>query len=190
MRPGLLPSALMVLFAGCAGGGAPETYEYLLRSEQSPAQRAALETPRIVIGRVSIAPYLDQLGIVLERAPGQVHAARHHLWAEPLDQGLRHYLRQAMSNEMGVDVSIDATGRRAWDYLLDVHFEEFHGSEDGSVRMGVEYTWSTSAAAGTMHRSIFTATESLQGDGYAAMVEAHEALLARLVQAMAADVPE
>jgi hypothetical protein len=181
---------LMVLVSGCASNGTPETVRYLLRADPVSAQRMAIETPRVGIGRVVVAPYLGQLGIVLETGPGQIRAARQHLWAEPFDQGLRHYLRQALSAEIGVDVSIDTSQRSSWDYLLDVQFEEFHGTEDGDVRMAVEYTWTAMATGPGGRRNMFADLEPLSDDGYEAMVTAHKTLLARLVRAMAEAVPE
>ena len=185
----ILPLMLVTLLNACAGSAPPETVRYLLRAEQPPGQRSAVETPRVGIGRIVVPPYLNQLGIVLETEPGQVRAARHHLWAEPFDQGLTHYLRQALSAEMGVDVSIDPAQRGAWDYRLDVRFEEFHGTEDGNVHMTVEYSWTAASSGNSGQRSMFSGVAPMSGDGYAAMVAAHEALLARLVGAMTASVP-
>jgi uncharacterized lipoprotein YmbA len=169
----------------CAGSPPPEDVRYLLRADQSAGQRTALESMRVGLGRVTVAPYLDQLGIVLETAPGQVRAARHHLWAEPFDQGLRHYLRQAVSAEMGIDLGMDLREARGWRYRLDVRFEEFHGTGDGVVRIAADYSWTDVSTSNIVERGMFSDTQPLSGDGYGAMVAAHEILLTRLANVMA-----
>lgn len=184
--PIAMPLAMLLLLTACAGSGPPETVRYLLRAKSTPAQRLAVDAPRVGIGQVIVAPYLDQLGIVLETAPGEVRAARHHLWAEPFDQGLRHYLRQALSDELNLDVSIDPTQQTTWDYRLDVRVDELHGgTETGDVRIVVEYTWTPAAPDSAIERSIFADVEPLSSNGYGAMVAAHKALLTRLADVMA-----
>lgn len=176
---------VVLTLAGCASSAPPEPVSYLLRASQASVQRVAVETPRVGIGQVIVAPYLQQSGIVLETAPGVVRSARFHFWAEPFDQGIRHYLGQSLSNAMGVDVDIDPEQRGSWDYRLDVRFEVFHGSEQGKVRMTGEYTWTDVAAGQDLQRRVFADEESLSRDGYGALVAAHEILLSRLAQAMA-----
>ena len=89
-----------------------------------------------------------------------------------------------------MDVSIDAAQRAAWEYRLDVRFDEFHGTQDGNVRMAVEYTWTAIASGSSVRRGVFADVERLSGDGYEAMVGAHEALLGRLARAMAEEIPD
>lgn len=181
----------LVLISGCAGSGPPELSRYLLRSEVPFAERPLMDTPRVIIGRVLVAPYLNQLGIVVETAPGQVRAARYHLWAEPLDQGLRQYLRQTLSREMAVDVGLDSAA--GWDYRLDVRFEEFHGSQDGRVDLTADYSWTLAAGdavTDTIQRRMFTGSEPLTDDGYTAMVAAHKRLLDRLVATVVRELPQ
>jgi uncharacterized lipoprotein YmbA len=187
MRPSLL-ALFTVLLSACAGSPPPEDVRYLLRAEQSSAQRTAQQSIQVGLGRVMVPAYLDQPGIVLETAPGQVRAARHHLWAEPFDQGLRHYLRQAVSAEMGVDVGIDEREAKSWRYRLDVRFEEFHGTGDGTVRMAADYSWTEVATNTIVGRGRLSDVQQFSGDGYGAMVAAHEILLTRLAGVMAQGV--
>jgi hypothetical protein len=56
--------------------------------------------------------------------------------------------------------------------------------------MAVEYTWTAIAAGSAVRRGVFADVEPLSGDGYEAMVGAHEALLGRLVRVMAEGIPD
>ncbi len=190
MKHALWLTVIMVtLLMGCSGSAPPETVRYLLRAPQPATERAALEAPNIGIGRVTIAPYLNQLGIVVETGPGQIRSARYNLWAEPFDQGVRHYLRQSLSGATGSDVGIDPALSDAWAYRLDVRFDEFHGTGSGEVRMAGEYTWTDVSSGTAARRQVFADVQRLSDDGYGAMVAAHEALLDRLVRSMAETLP-
>ena len=85
----LLPISL--LLAGCAGE-IPETKRYLLRTESRNHPEEQKTRSKVVLGTLSIAPYIDRLGLVVEAEDGTVRSARYHIWAEPLGQSLRVFL--------------------------------------------------------------------------------------------------
>ena len=53
---------------------------------------------------VAVAPYLDQKGLVLETGKSEIRVAKHHRWAEPLDESLGRYLQVSIANQGNVDV--------------------------------------------------------------------------------------
>jgi uncharacterized lipoprotein YmbA len=72
---------LMVLLAGCASQTIQPSY-YLLRSEQNLSSTALSASKDFSMGTVEIAAYLDQPGLVIETAQGEMRPASQNLWAE------------------------------------------------------------------------------------------------------------
>ena len=105
MRAIALVSVLLLV---ACGGSAPARTQYLLRS-QATEGTVRVDTPaRVGLGRVVVAPYLDQAGVVMETAPNEVTPARHHSWAEPLDEGALVFLRAEISAALGEDDESDS----------------------------------------------------------------------------------
>ena len=179
----------VVLAVACAGSSAPPT-QYLLRAE--PAEQSGrVEAPvRVGLGRVTVAPYLDQSGIVVETEAGQVQAAREHQWAEPLDAGLRSYLRAEMSTALGYDVSAGSTDLAHWDYTVDVYVDRLHGTMTGKAVLDSSYRITPRPGAGGVAAYRFSRSVPLPREGYPGLVDAEADLVRQLAQAIAASLRE
>jgi len=179
----------VVLAVACAGSSAPPT-QYLLRAE--PAEQSGrVEAPvRVGLGRVTVAPYLDQSGIVVETEAGQVHAAREHRWAEPLDAGLRSYLRVEMSETLGYDVSASPADLVHWDYTVDVYVDRLHGTMAGAAVLDASYRITPRPGAGDVAAYRFSRSAPLPREGYPGLVDAEADLVRQLAQAIAASLGE
>lgn len=175
-----VPLLLPMLLAACAGQPA-EHHEYLLPLPAIEVRERGGEPIRLL--PVSIAPYLDQQGIVLQTAGPEVHVGRQNRWAEPLDAAVDRYLQTAITNATGrvVEVSPLTTGDAKTEVQVRVH--QLHGSADGSVRLTAE--WSVATPAGDRLLRVFEASEAQTTDGYPGLVDAHAALLDRLASAIA-----
>jgi uncharacterized lipoprotein YmbA len=179
----------VVLLVACAGSSDPLT-QYLLRIE--PAERAGrAEAPvRVGLGRVSVAPYLDQSGIVVETEAGQVQSARQHQWAEPLAAGLRSYLRAGMSEALGYDVSARPADLDHWDYTVDVYVDRLHGTMAGTAVLDASYWITPRPGAGDVARYRFSRSAPLPREGYPGLVDAEADLARQLAQAIASSLRE
>jgi hypothetical protein len=179
----------VLLLVACAGSSAPRT-QYLLRAE--PAERSGrVEAPvRVGLGRVTVAPYLDQSGIVVETEAGQVQAAREHQWAEPLGAGLRSYLRAEMSAALGYDVSAGRTDLGDWDYTVDVYVDRLHGTMAGKAVLDASYRITSRPVAGDVTAYRFSRSAPLPRAGYRGLVDAEADLVGQLAQAIAASLRE
>ena len=179
----------VVLLVGCAGSSAPPT-QYLLRAE--PAERSSrVQAPvRVGLGRVDVAPYLDQSGIVVETAAGQVQAAREHQWAEPLDAGLRSYLRAEISVALGYDVSGSPADLVQWDYTVDVYVDRLHGTMAGKAVLDASYRVTPRAGSEDAAAYRFSRSAPLPREGYPGLVDAEADLVRQLAQAIAASLRE
>ncbi len=168
------------LLAACAGTPVEPSY-YLLRVDGATTSRALAPAP-YRLGPVSVAPYINRAGLLLEIAPGQVRPARNHLWAEPVQEGVRALLTTEISRALGQDIlPLTATSTGP---VISVRIEQFHGTQSGEAKL--EAFWGVSEGDSILAAQQFAATLPLSRDGYGALAEAQRALLQSLAQAIAA----
>lgn len=168
------------LLIGCASGGAaPEVTHYLLRSTTPAASGETQGLTDVGIGRVNVADYLDQPGIVVEMSPGQIRPANYQEWAEPLGTGLKLFLRPEIARVVGHDIDIDRGRQRDWRLTVDIDIVEFHGTLSGSARLNASWTL-TNGKGDLVGAFRFSETESLRQSGYGELVAAQTTLAARL----------
>ena len=133
---------LVILLGACAGQVTPPTY-YLLRSDTQPESQRLTPSRDFALGSVSIAPYIDQPGLVLLSDESQMRPARHHLWAEPIYEAVRNFLMREISHNFGEDLLPLPPRRDA--LLINVRIDQLHGTSDGVARL-VAYWWISNAA--------------------------------------------
>jgi uncharacterized lipoprotein YmbA len=134
--------------------------------------------PAYALGRVQVATYIDQPGLVQETGGGEIHVARHHRWAEPLRVSLRRFLAMGIGAELGQPVALMATSVESG--RVDVTIDQLHGNNRGEAVL-VAF-WEVSAADGAVTSYQFSETRALSRDGYTALAEAEEALLQQLAR--------
>ena len=187
MRAIALVSVLLLL---ACGGSAPARTQYLLRA-QAPEGTVRLDTPaRVGLGRVVVAPYLDQAGIVMETAANQVTPARHHTWAEPLADAAAIFLRAELSIALGEEVGLNPADRSLWKYTVEVFVEQLHGTMAGQAALVATYRIAPRAAGSAPAEYRFSRSAPLAREGYGGLVEAEARLLRELAAAIAASVHE
>ena len=172
--------AFALLLAACASS--PQQTRFLM--PDAPAQTGRVEAPvRIGLRSVTVAPYLEQGGLVLETDLHQVRSAQHHRWAEPLEDGLRRTLRGEISNALGYDVSANPADRTRWEYVVDVDVSRLHGSMAGNAILVASWRIAPPRGEALTHR--FSETAALPRAGYPGLVDAEIALTKRLAAAIA-----
>ena len=176
MRPLILATAL--LLAACSGQPVEPTRYYLLRTPVSVESGEMEATPFYSLGRVEVATYIDQPGLVQETGAGEIHQARHHQWAEPLRVSLRRFLAIGIGAEAGQLVAPMTKSPEA--SRIDVTIDQLHGNARGEAVL-VAY-WEVTQENGAVARFQFSERRELSRDGYAALVEAQQALLQQLAR--------
>ena len=121
---------------------------------------------------------------MLATGDGTIHAARYHVWAEPLQVALRRYLATQVSGASGREIA--ATASAATRVTIDVNVDQLHGNGSGAAIL-VAY-WDVSAE-GASKSFRFSEQQTLSGDGYDALVRAQESLLKMLAEAIAGSLP-
>lgn len=184
----LAASMLAVTLLACASEPPPQKSYYLLRGDDALNEGVVRSDARVGIGRVRVAAYLDHLGLSLEVAPNEVRPARNHLWSEPLEDGLIVYLRGSVSAALGEEVGYRAARDQSWDQIVDVFFEQLHGTMTG--RALIVATYHVIGPGDTLAEYRFRRSVELRGEGYGALVEAEKQLVSALGEAIAASVRE
>ena len=179
----------ILLVAGCSSNPAPSLKQYLLRAE-SPAQFTSQGTRQnlvttISLGKVAVAPYIDGLGLVLEKRNGQVHIARDHQWAEPLRLSLRSFLSNKISEELGQPIRAYSYGKKDLSQRIDIRIDELHGTNNGEAKLVAFWAVIDPGKQAVLSENSFYDTEALARDGYGALVLAEKALLSRLASSIA-----
>ena len=125
---------LLLVLTGCSGS-VPELQKYLLRADTAAALAIDKQSDVIGIGSLTVASYIDGLGLVLETRPGEVHTARDHQWAEPLRESLRIFLARQISVNADRTILAQHHNDSHWQQRIDIRIDELHGTVDGSARL-------------------------------------------------------
>ena len=182
--------ASVTLLVACSSP-VPEPTSYLLRGEASQASGSLDGSTRVGLGRLLVAPYLlTSQGIVVESAPGVVQAARQHQWAEPIDAGLRWFLRAEIGRGLGNEVGAGLVDRTGWDYTVDVYIAQFHGTMSGTAILEATYLIRPTADSSAVREYVFSKSQPQSDEGYAALVAAEQSLAAELGAAIAESLQE
>ncbi|GEM_PF-231256 len=186
----LVVLASFTLIVACSSPVSEPT-TYLLRGEVSRASGSLDGSTRVGLGRLIVAPYLlSSQGIVIESAPGVVQAARQHRWAEPLDAGLRWFLRSEIARALGDEVGAGLVDRRDWDYTIDVYIARFHGTMSGTAILEATYLIRPTAASEEVREYAFSKSQPQSDEGYAALVATEQELASGLGEAIAESLRE
>ena len=171
---------LVVLLAGCAGNSIEPSY-YLMRSDHDLKTGVLNPSREFSMGSVVIASYIDQPGLLMETIDGEIRAAHHNLWAEPVYEGVRNQLMVEIALAKGEDL-LPANVRKT-PVVLDIRLDQLHGTNRGTAKL-VAYWWLRRGEE-VLAAYVFTEEQALVTDGYAALVAAEKALLTQLAKNIA-----
>lgn len=172
--------AACVGLVGCASAP-PEHHEYLLRPQ--PLAPVADDKAAVLLRPVSVAPYLDQSGIVLETADAEIRVAKHHQWAESLNEAIGRFLQVGIGNRAGLQVERAPLTTGTASEVVTVRIDRLHGDTNGTVRLVAD--WSVEPADGPPRLYSFDQQARQSADGYAALVATQAELLDQLAGAIA-----
>lgn len=189
---GLALLIFFALLAGCAGSPTP-TARYTLPVSQleAPRQYEGQAPEVVVLEPIRMASYLNSEGIVMQLSDIEVQQARNHLWAERLSRQLERSLQQRLDTALpNTRVLADVPASEERQALrVRVELDRFQGHFDGkAVVSGV---WRVRNSNGrTVASEAFNVEETLETDGYPALVrslaQAWAQVGARLAEDLAA----
>ena len=179
-----LATLIVVLLLAACSGTPVETRYYLLRTDSPQNSRDLEPSQDFSFGRVIIAAYIDQPGMVLETRAGEIRPARYHQWAEPMYQGIRNLLIIEVSQALGEDVF--PARASVGDTIVDIRIDQLHGTSDGDALL-VAYWWLRRNGE-VLASYQFAETRDLRRDGYGALAKAEQTLLVELAGRIAASL--
>lgn len=175
MRFSALTLGVCLILSACASAP-PATQHYLLRGEPPAKTGQLAPSSRFAIGVVEVAAYIDQPGMVIETAPGELHAGKQHQWAEPMREAVRNFVVAEVSRDLGEDIFPRAFSEA--DTFFSVRIDQLHGAVDGQAVLAA--FWWIRRGGEVLASYKFYETQPLDADGYAALARAEKALLVRL----------
>ena len=175
MNKASLVMALLVLLAACSSQPIEPSY-YLLRPSEGLDSRQLVPSKQFALGRITIAPYLDQPGMLLETASGEIRPARNNLWAEPMFEGIHTFLAQEISRAKGEDILPAKINKTAT--TVEVRIDQLHGTANGQAKL-VAFWWLRHNGE-ILAAYRFSESRALQQSGYGALAAAEQALLSEL----------
>ena len=173
--------AIALLLTGCSGTPVQTRY-YLLRSDIEQHSRDLAPSKNFAMGMIVIAPYIEQPGIILETAAGEIRPAMQNQWAEPMHEGLQQFLRIEVSSALGEDIFPEEYSEGG--LAFDIRIDQFHGTADGDALL-VAYWWIRDGGGEILSSHQFAETRALTRDGYGPLVDAEKSLLAELARQIA-----
>ncbi|MDR3320682.1 MAG: PqiC family protein [Desulfovibrio sp.] len=184
----LLTAFLLLQLAGCARS-MPTEY-YLLESSAKPVQTDSLPEKTLRVARVAVPEYLDRSGIV-SRIDGQSRlvVAQFHIWAEPLSQGVRRVVREALAPLLFASgINVQRTEDGGGDLVLFLDVERFDGAIGGKARTELRWTLKNRRDV-VLGQGSHAEDEPVQGKEYADLVRAQSILISRFAVRFAGLLP-
>ncbi|MGI9323970.1 MAG: PqiC family protein [Pseudomonadales bacterium] len=155
---------------GCSSSNPSATRYYLLTDPQPGAVVPSSATP-LSLAELTLPMYLQSRNMAVVAGNTQVRGARGHRWAEPLADGVRRYLEDALAPALeGVST-----------LRLDVLIRHLHGSEAGTVVLDLSWRIRERGSEEPLQSGRFSDSLEQERPGYEALVLAHRLLLQRFV---------
>ncbi|MEN8167441.1 MAG: PqiC family protein [Pseudomonadota bacterium] len=140
-------AVLLSLLAGCSTQPSQPTYLYQLnamidsRAMSAESAYAAGGQPRVGVGPVQLASYLDRPQIVTRLTPYRIELDDFHHWAGKLQENITLVLVDVLQAELGSDAVIAYPWHRAVQpaYLLTLDIGRFD-AEAGQLLLQVRWT--------------------------------------------------
>ena len=177
----------LFLLGGC--GSMPETKYYILAADDVNQITASSKSSTVLgIGRVQLADYLRQSGIVTQTDDYRIRTANYHRWGEPLHKGIRRNLAQHLSQTM-VNHRIEAEphDRRRITYQLDLEIQRFHASTSGMAILSGRWTLYRVEDQTIVRSQNFNLSDPMHDSGYRAAVGTQMELLGQLGDQISAE---
>ena len=160
---------LALLLTACSGGAAPAYYALNLPTAKSVTAAQQTAGERLVVTRVTLPEYLNDMGIAYQQDDVQVVTANQARWAEALDKQLTQALVLGLSGRLsGVQV-IDGADGRPDIWRLSIEVSGFQGRFDGKAVVAGRWVLQR---GDQVYSQPFQRLIPLAEDGYPALVRA------------------
>ena len=182
-------AAVLLVFALSGCSSSPPVNFYTLEQPETSTAAAATAFPHsVAVGPVSIPESVNRSQLVVRITPNRVDVLEEEQWAEPLKSGIAQVVVACLSADLaGASVApLAQSAASTTEYRVSIDVQRFE-SLPGKAAI-IDARWSIKRTASEMAPVTDTThvRESVQGEGYAALVAAHSRALATLSRAIAA----
>ena len=181
---------LMALGLGACRGATPQMAFYTLSPIQAESAGNISEGPAVGVGPLVIPRTIDRPHIVTREGTNQLRLSEFHRWGGPLKNEILHTLARNLSTLLPSEqvVAHPWTNFIEPEYPVPVEILRLDGTLGGEVALTA--TWGVAEPgqrrAETVHT--FRTTIPVDGNGYPALVTAHNQALAALSTAIAEEI--
>jgi uncharacterized lipoprotein YmbA len=186
-----LSSCAVALVAGLLGGcgSSPISSFYTLKPDPALTSAGAVPSVYVVVSPVTIPELVDRPQIVVGGAGNEVRPNEFQRWAEPLKSDIQRTIASDLGLLLGTNYATvfdaDSVGRPVWRVRVDVtRFESAPG--DAATVEALWTIWPPKQAEPLIGHTL--AREPVQGQGYDALVAAHDRALAAVSREIAAAI--
>lgn len=186
-------SLLIILLAAalCACGRSTPTKYYLLESSLGPIKAASLPAKTLRVAQVEGPAYLNRNNIV-SRVQGetQLILAEFHLWAEPVNNGVRRVVEETLTGPMlKQDFNVlPAATEEHGDYVLLLDLQRLDGNFNEKAVLECRWTL-LDRQDKRIGGGIYSAEEMVPGASYDLLVGAESNLVRNFGKYLAGELP-
>jgi len=162
-----------LILGACASNVVQDTYYSLSpgNSEYQASTTDAQRKIRLTIAHITLPKFLQKQNLVMQSGAHTLVAARHHFWAEPLEDGIAKVLAQEImqaSSHLQVERNFGRwTSKSICSIRLE--FDAFHPTEAGQILTSGRF-WLQGGENESPVIQSFSSKEDLQQDGYSQVV--------------------
>ncbi|AUC87853.1 hypothetical protein CW735_06315 [Alteromonas sp. MB-3u-76] len=181
-----LATILVLFISGCAGSNPSLSYYLLHSAVPSKAQNTTAysdtNNTNLVFNKVTLPDYLKHRGLVYQVSDTNLHISATHLWAEPVEEGLRKSLSDhlALKNISLTSAKNPLEGNLS---TLNLYVSDFISTYKGNVVLKGDFVITDMHS--NVHRESFLIETELENDGFSASITAMRHALVELASKVA-----
>ena len=180
--------AILCLLVGCSSAPLSKTSYYLLNNQKAGLTTndvsgdSSMPKKVMVLSVRDLPEYLIQPHLVMQMVDHQLNYAHFHMWAEPLQLGLKKALLTELNSNNTETYFIAENRDNREDNLATVvvNIDYFHASSDSLVTLSGQYWLSKSNEKQYSQVQPFYFEQQLEQDGYPHSVAKMRALVSQL----------
>ena len=167
----------LLLLVGCASS--PPTRHYVLSPLTEGKVASESSCPAIGIGPIKLPEYVSRTQIVTRTSPNEITLSYFDLWAEPLSDSVPRTLAENVARLVCTKEIVFFPWRpsRIPDYRVEAEILTMDGALGTTVSL--DAWWRVASGTASVTRKA-TYTETVAGQSYDALVQAHSRALAAL----------
>ena len=177
-------SMILIILVGCASSPPTRFYTMnsIVASDATQQNTSENREMAIGIGPIEISDYLDRPQIVTGVGPNEFRISEFDRWAG----NIRHNISTVLAENMSVLLSTDRVYVYPWkqsvqiDYRIEASVIRFHGMSDNNIMMRTHWTILGEDRKKPLLFRMSNYSEQIDGQGYEALVAAHNRVLAEL----------